>query len=118
MDYHLTIETEFNKTHFAPSRPQGADYFDFCVKNDIPHYGGQMNIIEFLAWVKAVDNFFEYMEDLEDRQVKMIAYKLKGGASAWWDRIQSTKIRHRELLIQSWEWMRKLTYDQFLLADY
>lgn len=41
-----------------------------------------MNIPEFLDWVKAVDNFFEYMEVPEDKQVKTVAYKLKGGASA------------------------------------
>lgn len=61
--------------------------------------------------MKTVDNFFNYMEVPEERQVKMVAYMLKSGASAWWDKIQSTRKRHGELLIISWEWMRKLMYD-------
>lgn len=34
------------------------------------------------------------MEILEEKQVKMVAYKLKGAASAWWDSIQFTRKRH------------------------
>lgn len=48
----------------------------------------------------------------------MVAYKLKGGARVCWDRIQSIKKHHGELPIVSWEWMRKLMYDQFLPVDY
>lgn len=46
-----------------------------------------MNISEFLYWVKAVDNFFDHMKVLEEREVKIIAYKLRGGDNVWWDRI-------------------------------
>lgn len=43
-----------------------------------------MNISKFLNWVEIVDNFFDYMEVPKDKQVKMVAYKLRGGASIWW----------------------------------
>lgn len=39
-----------------------------------------MNIAEFLDWVKTVDTFFKYLEVPKDRQVKMVAYKLKRAA--------------------------------------
>lgn len=42
-----------------------------------------MHITEFLDWVKLMDNYFNYMEILEDKQIKIVAYKLVGGASAW-----------------------------------
>lgn len=42
-----------------------------------------MNISKFLNWVEIVDNFFDYMEVPKDKQVKMVAYKLRGGASIW-----------------------------------
>ncbi|KAA0054551.1 reverse transcriptase [Cucumis melo var. makuwa] len=41
----------------------------------------------FLDWIKNVESFFEYMETTEDKKVKMVALKLKLGASAWWDQI-------------------------------
>lgn len=60
-----------------------------------------MNIPEFLDWVKVVDNFFEYMEVPKDKQVKMVAYQLKGRAGAWWERIQNARRRHGEMAINS-----------------
>lgn len=50
-----------------------------------------MNISEFSNRVKAIENFFDYIKIPKDKQVKMVAYKLKGGGgNAWWDRIQAT----------------------------
>lgn len=49
----------------------------------IPYYNGQLNIGEFLDWIKTINNFLEYMEIPKDKQVKIVAYKLKGVASAW-----------------------------------
>lgn len=37
-----------------------------------------MNIGEFLDWVKSINNFLKYMEIPEEKQVKIMAYKLKG----------------------------------------
>lgn len=70
--------------------------------HSIPNYEGQMNISEFLDWVKAVENFFDYMEILEERQAKMDACKLRGRTSVWWDRIQATRKRHGDVDINSW----------------
>lgn len=58
------------------------------------------------------------MEISEECQVKKIAYKLKRGASAWWDIIQSIRRRHGELAVALWELMKRLMYEQFLPSDY
>lgn len=42
-----------------------------------------------------MDSFFDYMEVPIEKEVKMVAYKLKGGIRAWWDRVQTTR--------QTWE---------------
>lgn len=44
----------------------------------------------FIDWVHNDENFFDYLEISKDRQVKLIAYKLKGGASALWEHLQIT----------------------------
>lgn len=71
-------------------------------------------IPELLDWIKAMDNFFDYMEIPKEMQVKIAAHKLRGGASALWDRIQSIRRRHGELEINSWEIRKRIMFEQFL----
>ena len=40
-----------------------------------------------------VDMFFDYTELLDYRKVKFVAYRLKGVALVWWDRLRETRIR-------------------------
>ena len=54
----------------------------------------------------------------DDKQVCLVAYKLKRGASAWWDRVQLNRTRERKLPIQSWRRMKRLMADWFLPPDY
>lgn len=47
-----------------------------------------MNIEVFLDWVKDIECFFDYMGTPDDRNVKLVSLKQKGGISAWWDQVQ------------------------------
>ncbi|KAI0514090.1 hypothetical protein KFK09_010124 [Dendrobium nobile] len=51
-------------------------------------------IDDLTAEEKAVENFFDYMEIEPSKQVKYVACRLKGGASAWW--AQTLQLRQRE----------------------
>lgn len=74
-----------------PFRNRFSECANYRAKKDIPVCDGQMNISEFSNRVKAIENFFDYIKIPKDKQVKMVAYKLKGGGgNAWWDRIQAT----------------------------
>lgn len=57
--------------------------------NLILSFDGHMHIEDFLDWLQSVEMFFEYMDIPTDKQVKLVAYKLKGGALAWWEQINS-----------------------------
>ena len=58
------------------------------MKVELPSFNGNVSIEEYLDWVNEVENLFDYMGTAADKQVCLVAYKLKGGASAWWDRVQ------------------------------
>lgn len=55
---------------------------DFKFKIDIPGFDGHLNIKDYLDWERAVENFFDYMNMPEEKQAKLVAYKLSGDASA------------------------------------
>jgi hypothetical protein len=56
------------------------------MKMDLLTFDGHLHIKDFLDWQSNVERFFDYMEILEDKKVKLVAYKLIGGASVWWEK--------------------------------
>ena len=71
---------------------------EFKLKVDIPTFSGDLDIKGFLDWITEVDCFFEYMEIPEERKIKLVAFRFKGGASVWWELLRETRIRKEEVL--------------------
>ena len=63
------------------------------MKVELPSFNGNVSIEEYLDWVSEVEIFFDYLGTANDKQVCLMAYKLKGGASAWWDRVDRKSTR-------------------------
>ena len=91
---------------------------DFKMKVDLPNFSGKLDIEAFIDWVKNVESFFEYIETAEDKKVKMVALKLKSGASTWWDQIQVNRRLIGKTLIRSWPRMLKMMKERFLPTDF
>ena len=52
------------------------------MKVELPSFDGCLDMEAFLDWISEVEHFINYMEIDEGKKVKLLAYRLKGGASA------------------------------------
>ncbi|XP_073260712.1 uncharacterized protein [Populus alba] len=117
----LSDDEEYVKHMFRHNRQGqrnmgGREPQTFRMKMDLPSFNGQLEIEGFLDWLVVVERFFDYMEIPEDKKVKLVAYRLMGGASAWWE--QLTRARQRKGMVQTWAKMRWLLRARYLPLDY
>ncbi|PNY16528.1 geraniol 8-hydroxylase-like [Trifolium pratense] len=82
------------------------NHHDYRVKAYIPLFHKTMEVEEFMDWQINVDRFFNVMDILENKQVKMVAIRLKSTVAVWWDR----PVAQRK--------MKKLMLERFLPEDY
>ena len=61
------------------------------MKVDILEFEGKMNGDIFLDWLYTVDRVFDYKELSDERKVKLVAIKLKGSSSLWWENLKKRK---------------------------
>ena len=91
---------------------------DYCVKADIPLFHGMMGVEEFLDWKIDVDRFFDVMDIPTNKQVKMVAIRMKNTATVWCDRLVVQRHRQMKRLIRTWRKMKQLMLERFLPEDY
>ncbi|CAN0887631.1 hypothetical protein LINGRAHAP2_LOCUS15640 [Linum grandiflorum] len=77
-----------------------------------------MRVDEFLDWLVDVDRFFDLMGVPENKQVKMVAIRLKSVAALWWDKLVFQRQCQRKAPIRTWRRMKQLMLERFLSNDY
>ena len=91
---------------------------DFRLEVDIPYFSGNLNIEDFIDWLANISKFFDYMEVTKEKRVGLVAFRLKGGASAWWEKLQTRRVHEGKQLVRTWYRMRKLWKKDFLPPNY
>ena len=90
---------------------------DFRLKVDIPYFNGNLNIEDFIDWITDIDKFFDYMGVSEENKVRLVTCRLKGGVSAWWERLQNRRIRERKHPVRYWYCIKQLLKKDFIPLD-
>jgi DNA primase len=55
---------------------------------EVPMYEGNLEVEEFLDWVRSMDKYIDYKDVKEDNMVNHIVTRLKGHVALWWDELQ------------------------------
>lgn len=71
------------------------------MRMDLLSFDGHLHIEDFLDWQAGVEQFFDYMEVQEEKKVKLVAYKLTGGTSAWWEQTRLNRTRKEKTPVRS-----------------
>ena len=61
---------------------------DLGFKVELPEFSGTLQAEGFIDWLHEVERIFEYKKVSNRMKVKLVAIKLKGCASAWWEQLK------------------------------
>jgi len=75
---------------FRPRARNGNQQGDsYKIRANLPlFFSDVVDIEQFLDWIYEVEHFFDIIRIEVERKVDFVTYKLRGGASAWWQRHQ------------------------------
>ena len=62
-------------------------------KIDVPEFSGGLIPDDLIDWFNHVECVFEYHDIPNHKKVKIVGTKLKGRASAWWEQIQTQRVK-------------------------
>ncbi|GKB81332.1 hypothetical protein Tco_0948227 [Tanacetum coccineum] len=89
----------------------------YQVKAEIPNFVGNLDNEAVLDWLYEVDKFFDIMDDPDEEQVKILAYKLHVEAGAWWQCEQDNRRAQGKRSMDTWKRMKKIIKGRFLPPD-
>ncbi|XP_024013113.1 uncharacterized protein LOC112087328 [Eutrema salsugineum] len=83
-------------------------------KVDIPEFHGSIRGEDLLDWIVTVEEVLDFKQVPANRQVALVATKLRGQAASWWLQLKSTRSRERKSKIASWDKLKKQLRKTFL----
>ncbi|KAJ0977916.1 hypothetical protein J5N97_013390 [Dioscorea zingiberensis] len=91
---------------------------DLGFRVELPEFTGTLHAEVFIDWLNEVERIFEYKEVPDRLKVKLVAIKLKGRASAWWEQLRRSRDRQGKPKIVDWDKMKKKMKGHFLPFGY
>ncbi|PKU87302.1 RNA-directed DNA polymerase [Dendrobium catenatum] len=91
---------------------------DYGIRLDLPEFEGRLDPDEFINWLHTIERILDYKEIPQERIVKLVAIKLKGNASLWWENLKRSRQREGKSRITTWAKMIKELQKKFLPMHY
>jgi hypothetical protein len=70
-------------------------------KLKIPEFLRDLQPEEFLDWVLAVEEVFEFNKVPDDQRVSLVVHTFRGRIATWWQQLKQSKVRQGQLKISS-----------------
>ena len=77
------------------------------MRTEIPEFHGCLQANEFLDWLATFKEILEFKGVLKDKRVPLVATRLCGRATTWWQQSKLMRTRLGKPKIASWEKMKK-----------
>lgn len=87
-------------------------------KMEIPEFTGGLDPCDFLDWINAVEELLDFKGVPDPRRVPLVATRLRGRASSWWQQTKLSRQRHGKSRISTWHKFRKHLEREFLPFNY
>jgi hypothetical protein len=68
-------------------------------KLNISEFQGDLQPEEFMDWVLAIEEVFEFNGVPDERQVSLVVHTLRGRVAAWWQQLKQSRVRQGQLKI-------------------
>ena len=81
---------------------------------EIPKFQGSLQPEDFLDWLATIEEILDFKNVPDDKRVQLVATRLRGRATAWWQQTKLTRARLGMSKITSWEKMKKHLRSAFL----
>ncbi|PON46208.1 hypothetical protein PanWU01x14_253320 [Parasponia andersonii] len=87
---------------------------DNCDDFGVLIFTGCLNTDGIWVWIEEVDELFESIHILSEREAKLVAKKFRGEAEIWWKRPQIDRINRGKPPIRTWKRMKKKLIRRYL----
>ena len=98
--------------------PRGNQSNPIKFKLEMAPFDGYMHMEDFLDRLDRVEDYFDCMGVEDHLKVRLVTYKLKGGARAWWKQLQHSRFLEGQDPVISWLRMRQLLRNRFLPTNF
>ena len=88
------------------------------VRIEVPDFEGKVDATQFVDWLVAIEEYFDWYDMMDDRRVRFSKMKLVGLAKIWWTGVEGDIRRMGLPPISMWEEMKAKLREKYMPTNY